>query len=254
MVIKKDVPFKYTLHQGLCERDPVLSTPLIITAGVDGNELQYRLDMQVPSHSAIEGMEVTNVEFLFTSSKCNAGKSNQHLSKCSMLVYLYMQLLDGVGRPTSPPFPISCCNTHTGKGIFSCVKLPLQVNQQCRFYLVRRSCTDSASQSAMELKGVRFTSKLYLLYRSPLNSAKVRSQMDVLTGGDLKFTADTEVMTSTGAKRSREELERFGSENSDRKGKKAKRERETATTMDRASDDEPPNLIYAFVSGGDNES
>ncbi|EKF38658.1 hypothetical protein MOQ_001131 [Trypanosoma cruzi marinkellei] len=262
MVLEKGVPFKITLHPSVFEEKSVLGIPLSFTATVVGKELQHRLEFCVPSGPGVAALEITNVEFLFETKKIKVGSCKS--SRSSSLnggsqSYLFMQLLDSQGRSSGHPFAVVCCDAAMGRGIHSRVKLPLQSNQRVRFYLVERKNQDDEKMEIKErIVGVRFTGMLQLLSGGVhVRSAKTRKQIQALMEGSLNFEADSCEKNLSTLKRNRD----FSSHHhrDDEEFAKGSLRRDKASSIPAELirndlDEGPPNLIYAFVSGGDDES
>ncbi|KEG07054.1 hypothetical protein DQ04_11101020 [Trypanosoma grayi] len=265
MVLQKGVPFKHTLHPTVSEEKSLLSIPISITATVAECDLQHRLDIHVPSSREIAGIELTNVEFLFE----NDTKGELSDPRCSsgnydVLGYLFMQLLDSQGRPTSHPFAVMRCDPVTGRGICCGIKLPLQADQRVRFYLVQKvEPGDEKMRRCVRIEGVRFTGKAQLLSGGThIKSAKGRRQIKALMESNLRFEVDSARKELSLSKRHREsplrcrydKQESLTGRSSVGRTANILKKKPNDVDDDDDDDDEPPNLIYAFVPGGDNES
>ncbi|ESS65211.1 hypothetical protein TCDM_06452 [Trypanosoma cruzi Dm28c] len=261
MVLEKGVPFKITLHPSVFEQKSVLGIPLSFTATVVDKELQHRLEFCVPSGPGVSALEITNVEFLFETKKLKGGARKS--SRSSSLnggsqSYLFMQMLDSQGRSSSHPLAVVCCDAAMGRGILSRVKLPLQTNQRVRFYLVERKNQEDEKMDIKErVVGVRFTGILQLLSGGVhVRSAKTRKQIQALMEGSLNFEADSCDEKVSTLKRDRDSFYHHRDDEEFAKGGlRSDKARSIPTESIRNDlDEEPPNLIYAFVSGGDDES
>ncbi|ESL06233.1 hypothetical protein TRSC58_06095 [Trypanosoma rangeli SC58] len=260
MVLGKGPPFRLTLHLCVADVKATLATPVSITATVADNELQHCLEFCVPSGPEVEVLEITNVEFLFQTKmpKRNLRKSCRTDLSGSLQGYLFMQLLDHEAHPSGHPFAIVCCDTEMGNGIYSRVKLPLPGGQLVRFYLVERKKQDEGKIGInSQIVGVRFTGMLRLSSgRAEVKSAETRKQIQALTETSLTFRADScgkNMLTSTGSRYSPSSHCR--GETSATGGLQGDEGQLTPTeSVNKDADEEPPNLIHAFVSGGDYES
>ncbi|RNF08334.1 hypothetical protein TraAM80_02924 [Trypanosoma rangeli] len=261
MVLGKGPPFRLTLHLCIADVKAALAVPLSITATVADNELQHCLDFCVPSGPEVEALEITNVEFLFQTEapKGNLRKSCRTASCGGLQGYLFMQLLDHEAHPSGHPFAIVCCDTEMGNGIYSRVKLPLPGGQSVRFYLVERKKQGEEKIGInSRIVGVRFTGMLRLSSGGVgVKSGETRKQIQALTETSLTFRADScgrNMLTSTGSRYSPSSHCQEGEKSA--KGRLRSDEGEPTPTesVNGDADEEPPNLIYAFVSGGDYES
>ncbi|KAH9600750.1 hypothetical protein LSM04_004172 [Trypanosoma melophagium] len=257
MVLDNSVPFKLTLHPPLFEEKTALGIPLSFTADVDDKGFQHRLEIGVPSGRRIAGMEIRNVEFLFDESKNDSCKTSHSSSSDGVLGYLFAQLLDSQGRPSSHPFAVMCCDTSTGRGVYSCVKLPFQADQRVRFYLVQKNkSNDESTGIATRIGGVRFTGNIQLVSGGAyLKSNKSLKQIQTFMQKALKFEPDSDGKKPSGQKRHRESPQRPIEERKKSLTSSSRAEgNQNITRKPENDDDEPPQLIYAFVPGGNNES
>ncbi|ORC88062.1 uncharacterized protein TM35_000181190 [Trypanosoma theileri] len=259
MVLDNSVPFKLTLHPSLYEEKSALSIPLSFTADVDEKGFQHRLEIRVPSSRHIAGMEIRNVEFLFDELKNESCQTSHSSSSDGVLGYLFAQLLDSQGRPSSHPFAVMCCDTSTGRGVYSCVRLPFQADQRVRFYLVQKNkSNDESTGRSTRIEGVRFTGNIQLVSGGAyLKSNKSLKQIQSFMQKTLKFEPDSDGKKVSGLKRHRESPQSPVEENKKSLTSRSRTERaqnEKRKSEGLGNDEEPPQLIYAFVPGGDDES
>ncbi|KAG8344749.1 hypothetical protein TRVL_04416 [Trypanosoma vivax] len=187
MVMDDGPPFRHTLHSSLDERkNPPLS--LVLKAVGAENEQQF-LDFHVPSLSGSSVFEIINI--VFTSAYEKKGIQSPECSSPNngMLGYLFLQFLDSKGRPSGHPFPVARCDTSTGDGVSSAVRLPLQSDQRVRFYLVRKcklGC--NIMESNTHINGVCFVGNFRLISAEAcINLWQNRSQFKALAKKELKF-------------------------------------------------------------------
>ncbi|RNF05505.1 uncharacterized protein Tco025E_07851 [Trypanosoma conorhini] len=261
MVLGKGPPFRLTLHLCLAEVKATLAVPVFITATVVDDEPQHRLEFRVPSGPGVEALEITNVEFIFQTErlKRNSRKSCRYPSSGGLYGYLFMQLLDQQGHPSGHPFAIVCCDTEMGNGICSRVKLPLQSDQRVRFYLVERKVQgDEKILMNSRIVGVRFTGILRLSSGGvEVTSAETREQIEALTGSSLKFEADSpasKISTLTRPQDSPSSHCRGGEDSAKGELRSDEGQQKPTGPVHMDENEEPPNLVYAFVSGADDES
>lgn len=176
-----------------------------------------RMDIEVPTTGALAGAELTHIELCDAQGRRLRGEAA-----------VFLQQLDGQGRACSHPFALFAQSTSQA----SCdgrVKIPLQNGQKVRVFLF---VTEGSVPAVVRFSGAFFPAQGVSCTGNPTVAAKVARFVE----GPWVFVPD------------------MGRRPPQQRGCKRARSAEMAASESRSEESEPPRLIHAQVTGGDDES
>ncbi|CCW65478.1 unnamed protein product [Phytomonas sp. EM1] len=219
MLIKDLCPFKKTLYLPTRDFRSLLSSPFQINASVETVKgkcvkVSYMI-MEIPLFASIIGIELRMIELLLSDG----------FKGCSTV---FLQNLDGQGRPCSEPFALYSAKDGL---ISNCqLRIPLQGGEKVQLLFV---CDNTLNKN---ITPTIYISGVCMLVPGRVKLSKTDgTKLNKWTSNRWVFqTSESSFIPSDGYK------------SNVLVPKSRKR--------DRSSSDEPPQLIHAFVMGGDDES